>query len=452
MASWISSSRKNLVYQTASLAQEVRTFERDFRELYDCEVTRILDSVQQLEGLQRTDFERIRLSLYDAARANVAVGWWSIFWGTCKSRKRVLALIALAFILTVSLVIGILPKPSSVPSQDVLAGLLLAGLIMAIRNIIHRRIDYRFSSVIILAETALAIASLATFGKWNGYVSNRWREMVNSLVPVKAEPKLHLMTAPAAEVLQLAIWIIVVFGIFGLMAKYAGFEGRLFASKRDLGYSRAEIVNAQLVISLFDISYAADTLCWSLPKGPGITARSLQLPSDGDRRKIDYRLKVAAQHVRKPWAAAMARNNGAAGRWIAAQAPRIEFYLQYQRARNVLCGSNLEDLRYSMMTAAMQAIEGRWHLIGAGDSEFVATVRAYHWKSVMRRVLAIILPCVAAFIVANYMSHLSSQYRNLIVLTCIGYAGIQVLSLIDPEFSGRIDVAGKLVASVIRRG
>lgn len=70
----------------------------------------------------------------------------------------------------------------------------------------------------------------------------------------------------------------------------------------------------------------------------------------------------------------------------------------------------------------------------------------------MRRVLAIILPCVAAFIVANYMSHLSSQYRNLIVLTCIGYAGIQVLSLIDPEFSGRIDVAGKLVASVIRRG
>jgi hypothetical protein len=46
---------------------------------FNTEVAEMVNNVRQLEGLSETDFERIRLSLYDAARACVSTGWWSIF-------------------------------------------------------------------------------------------------------------------------------------------------------------------------------------------------------------------------------------------------------------------------------------------------------------------------------------------------------------------------------------
>lgn len=454
MASWMSSLRTNLIYQAALLAEELRTFEPEFRTLYNAAITMKLREVQRIEGLQGTDFERIKPSLHDAARASISDGWLSVFWDTCTSRKRVLALMGLAAILVPTSILTImaltLPTPSSrMPGGYVFASLALALLIIAIRQVIHGWIHYKLSTVLLVMETALAITSLATFDKWDRYLGKQWPETVHALVPVKFAAKLHLMTVPAAEVSLLAIWAIASICIFFLIGKFVNFQGMMYASQRNLGYSRVEMANAQLVISLFSISHAADLLCREL--GIGTASRPLRLPSDIDRYQLGWLFEQATSHVKKPWATTMARNNGAAGRWIAAQAPRIAFYLQYQKSRNILFGSNLEELRDSMTAAAIQAIDGKWHLIGAGDSKFAATVKVYRWKSIIRRTLAIALPCVAALIVANFMPYLSSQYRNLIIFTCIGYAGVQVLTLIDPEFSGRLDTASKIMASVIKR-
>jgi hypothetical protein len=273
--------------------------------------------------------------------------------------------------------------------------------------------------------------------------------MVYALVPPKLERSMNFSAVPAAQVLRLAIWIIAFFAILGLLHKYIEFFGEMVASKRELGYPLAAELSSQLIMSLFMIGYYAEVLCKHISDdgcGPSC------LPHEKDRQRLSAELTRVAQLVRKHWAQAMASRNGVSGHWIAAQAPRIEFFLRYQQSKNMLIGANLAELRDSMITAALQAIDGNWHLIGSAHEESVATVRARRWKSILQRGFAISVPCAVAFVVAKFMPHLFSPYHNLIIFTCIGYAGVQLLSLIDPEFSARVGLASKMAASIVKRG
>ena len=84
MASWKVDSYQHLARQANGLAQSVHSIGYEFRSSFNTEVDKMVNNVRQLESLSETDFERIRLSLYDAARACVSTGWWSIFWGIVK--------------------------------------------------------------------------------------------------------------------------------------------------------------------------------------------------------------------------------------------------------------------------------------------------------------------------------------------------------------------------------
>jgi hypothetical protein len=421
----------------------------EFRSSFNTEVAGMVNNVRHLEGLSETDFERIRLSLYDAARACVSTGWWSIFWGIIKSRKHVLALFALLTVFVIASIIYFMPALTLMPSEYMAFGIVLAIVIMVVRNIIHSRISCQYITIVIFLETALMIGALETFDRWAHYVRSPWRQAVYALVPPKLESRIRLAAIPAAHVLQLAIWIIAFLAILGLVHKLIEFVGEAIASELDAGYPHATEHTSQLIMSLFMIGYFAD--CLYKHASDGGCGPSC-LPHEKDRERLNAELTRVAQMVRKPWAQTIAFRNGVTGLWIAAQAPRIEFFLRYQQSKNMLIGANLAELRDSMITAALQAIDGNWHLIGSAHEESVATVRARRWKSILRRGFAISLPCAIAFVVAKFMPHLFSPYHNLIIFTCIGYAGVQLLSLIDPEFSARIGLAGKMAANIVKRG
>lgn len=64
---------------------------------------------------------------------------------------------------------------------------------------------------------------------------------------------------------------------------------------------------------------------------------------------------------------------------------------------------------------------------------------------IIRRITAIVLPCGAAFALARFAPHIASQYRSLIIISCIAYVCAQLLTLIDPDFSERFNIAAELM-------
>jgi hypothetical protein len=451
---WMEKLTRNLARQFNYLWQEVDTFPHDFRSLFNGEVSAILDRVGHLQGVPQKEFERIWPSLYDAARACVSAGWWHIFRKVLRVRKRLFALlVCLTGFITIGIALA-LPSLSFASKDEIASGVFLAPIYIFIRSMVRSRMHYRLVTISTLLEIALMITILKTFNRWSPQVDSLWIRTTRALVPASFEAKTHLATVHAAECLQVAIWLVTFWGIFSISQKTINSVGKWTTSGLEFGYGRATELNARLVVALFNISYYADLAASRLPNDRYMNTTDLSpiILHEKDRERINQALEGATRLIRRSWAETMASNNGVAGRWIAAQAPRIEFFLRYQQSKNILFSVNLTQLRDAMTTMAIQVIDGKWDLIGADHEDAIATLKARRWKSALRRILAFSLPSVAAFIVAKYMPHLPSPYRNLIIVTCIAYAGVQLLSLIDPDFSERVGLAGKVAASIVKRG
>jgi len=165
---------------------------------------------------------------------------------------------------------------------------------------------------------------------------------------------------------------------------------------------------------------------------------------------LDTMLNKLAILIRHRWRRAQAASHGIGGQWVSSYAPNIEFFIRRQQARNMLMGNNLLELRDAITAAMVQAADSNWHMIGAGD-ENVAVATAARWKRALRRAVAIAVPVVAAIGAVHLSKDLPPGYAQAIVVVCIGFIGVQLLGLIDPDSPARLEVAGKLT-SLFRRG
>jgi hypothetical protein len=422
-----------------------------FRSGVSSEVNEIMDQICTLAAFSSSDLERIRPSLYDAVRAYTTTKWLKIVWKTPDLGLIPLMMPVMTFFIATIAAAVLLPgSPMTNPRVTIYLAPLLV-IVLLIRSGLHIRIRPRLIGVFIACELLVAVAALTTSREWSKQVDSYWASAVRALLSYKFADRHHVATVPAAEILMLALWILALASILSIMVRLISWGGMVIASDLPLGYSRSARLNSQLIVALFEIAHKADSLHTDLT-GIGAADTGYRfLWTQKDRRKIDSALDKAARLVRSPWADIMGSTNGTAGRWIAAQAPRIEFFLRYQQSKNIFTGANLIDLRDSMISAAVQALEGDWQSIGSDQADALAALKARQWRLTMRRIAAICIPWAIVGIVAAFTPHTLSAYRNLIIVTCVGYSAVQLLSLIDPDFSERIDLASRAAASFIKR-
>jgi hypothetical protein len=445
---------RRLGQECGYLVNEISTIASSYRESFEYDVNQIIDLTRKLEETSEGEIQRIMPSLIGVARAYVSCSWWARLWKVLKVRKRVLASIPLLISIVLTCIVVPLPHPPLNSTDGAgTQGIFLAMGILALREIIHSKTGYRATLVLKIIETALAITFLATFNRWSASIERMWRAAVHGLTTPAFAANNHLAAGQASEALEWALWVIAIIGLLGFVVRVISFGIKIEISESGNGYNQAEQLSSSIIVAFLKVALAADTLSVLLSResDPEEFGQLLfQMHYRSERRTIEFWLNNTARRVRGPWPEAMGATHGIAGRWAATYATQIEFFVRYQQSANMFVGANLIGLRDSMITAAVHAVEGNWNLIGSDHQEIIAAVKARRWKLAIRRLLAIALPSVTAFVFAKFVPELASPYRSLIIVTCIAYAGVQVLSLIDPDFSARVDLATKLAGMVKR--
>jgi hypothetical protein len=123
------------------------------------------------------------------------------------------------------------------------------------------------------------------------------------------------------------------------------------------------------------------------------------------------------------------------------EASRIAYFIRYQRTKNVLLGDK-DELRKAMESALAAAAEGNWHLIGGGK-EYASMAITRRRKRIIRRAISIGIAILGAIAAQRLMP---TPYGHIVVLTCLWFAGLEVLGLISPDAPSQLDIASRFAS------
>jgi hypothetical protein len=461
--SLLSRPRNRIAREFNCLVDELSTYEYEFREKFDSAVTDEMEKVRGLEGLADSDRDRIWTTLNDAARCYHSVHWETIFAATIETRKRMRTAMAAGLVLLAAIfIIFIFPPPISgiLNGANAFCAAMIASALFLIGKFLYLRMPYRYSGLALAVAVAAGFMAVREYSRWSVYVL-AWNRASITLVPLQAELRAQIMSAPVAAILRLAIWIVTVICVMALAKRWVRYVGMILASTLDAPYSRATQQSAEMIIGFLDVSHYATKLIRRIQGFPVYNevededeGEDLSRPSAGgllsydERSELSDLLDLLARLASRSWMRAMGSHHGLAGQWVAGYARRIEFFIRHQESKNVLMGTgNLAALREAMTSAMVQAADGNWHLIGS-DNEYATDAIVGRRKLMLRRAIAISIPVAGAIAAGHF---LKAPYAQAIILTCLGFAGVQLLALIDPDSPLRLDVATKLVG-MFKRG
>ena len=416
-------------------------FKRYHREA----VADVMKELQALDCLDAEDINRIWPVIADAAKCYHSVRWWPLYRRAIRKRYRMQTKIAFILLAVILALWFILPKPrtQNITELTILSSTSIAIVLLHVRDIFRSRFPYRYQTVTLMLGAVLALVAVAHFQTWWSRVPPLLKALFSSSSFVSPHVRRQIISAPTAGIIQLTLWVIAVIWIVGIGRRCINWNAKIAASGLSLGYGRPAEQCAELMIELLKISSFITDVLDRIHKDP----IWLVLPSNSERNRINKDLNQLASHVRNSWQEAMRSCNGSAGLWIANHARRIEFFIRLQQSKNMLAGNNLVELRDSMAHALVQAADGDWHLIGAEAEEYSHAALTGRWKMITRRSIAIALPILGAVAATHF---LRPPYVQAVVLTCLGFAGVQLLGLIDPDSPAQLDVAGR-VASMFKR-
>lgn len=458
--------------------------DRYFRNLDEAVMSEVRNTTQ-LPDVSSADLHRILPTIYDAATCYHAKKWgihfyetwvdwwWDLIEGELKLRRDytieatreehsleswalwVLALVVISplcfIILLIFLLLFWVPASDlAVPSTSGdLYGILSLWIIVSLFQwCFHRLLPYRYLAFALFIECSLAIAVLHTVSAWSPSINKGWRTFY-ATVPKKYRvllPGVH----PTSVVLAV-VWLMAVICLIRLLVRITNYIGCQLSDRRQFpGYKAAAQQSSSLILDFLGVSYVLAEWERDIPDRKATDQQILasKLPPR-KVRGINYTLAIMAHHVHRYWKVAMRSSGTPAGERMAHNASRITYFLEYQRLRSMLGSANYIKVRQAMVTALVEAADGNWHLIGRGD-EYDPVVMTARWKIFVRRLAAIALPIAAAIIVSMFARKIPSIYIQSILLICIGFAGVQVIGLIDPDALARLDLATK-VSGVFKR-
>jgi len=368
----------------------------------------------------------------------------------------VLALVAISpifiIILLIFLFFFVVPISSLQvpPTSGDVYGILSVWIIVSLFQwMFHRLLPYRYLTFALFIECCLTIAAIHTVAAWSLSINKGWRTFYE-MVPKKCRvllPGVH----PTSVVLAV-VWLMAVICIIRLLVRIASFVGCQLSDRRRFpGYKAAAQQSSALILDFLGVSYELAEWERSIPERKATDRNILagKLPPQQVRMGTNYTLANMTHHVHRYWKVAMRSSGTPAGERMAYDAGRITYFLEYQRLKSMLGSANYIKLREAMVRALVEAADGNWHLIGR-EEEYEPAVMTTRWKIFVRRLLSITLPIAAAIIVSMFARKIPSIYIQSVLVICIGFAGVQVIGLIDPEALARLDLATK-VSGVFKR-
>lgn len=440
--------RKRIVQAFLSLVNEFHGFGVEFKSSYDWTIAIEMNKLVELQesgALESTN--RIWLAIEDAARCYYSVRWREIFWSAIKRRFRMQAVICIGLLLGLLGLSYIIPKPSDFNQETYNTSLVWVPMLtfLIVGALFYWHFSYKYkTSALLIAAIGLGIV-VKTFHGWSPYAQSAWGATVSSL---HLKHGTQLASVPAAHTLQWALWYIMVLCIDLWFLRLILLCGRAIASGKEFGYSKPAEACAEVIIGLLNISYSINEIL-NPPsiiqdEVPKITARWL----NGQRQSLEGEFNGLTFLISGSWRRAMREYCKPAGKFIAGEAPRIELFLRHQQAKCALQG-NLLELRDSITSTLVHAIEGNWHLIGA-EEEYANKVVAQRRTRIIRRVILIAISISFAVAIPHYMRHYPALYPSIVAI-CVTFALVELAGLLDPDAATRLDVAGRM-ASVFKRG
>jgi hypothetical protein len=323
---------------------------------------------------------------------------------------------------------------------------------------LYSRLSCRYKTLATIILAVGAFAGVAMLRMWPMYVNHAWKVIVSSPSRVHPGFRMQMALLPVAQILQWVLFLIGFVCTLIVLTKLINLCGRVATSGMEGRYSQPAVQSADVIISLLHISHLITELMTPIQAASanvkGYTNKRSQIttPSwNATRNAINGQLGLLAYQIKGPWQETMRSYYRPAGERIASEAPRIELFIQHQQAKNCLLSNNLFKLRDAITSTLVHAADGNWHLIGA-EEEYANKIIARQRTRIIRRAIAIGVSIAGAIAAAHFMRHYPALYVQGIVITCIGFALVELLGILDPDGPTRLDIAGRLTNVFKRSG
>jgi hypothetical protein len=436
--------RKRIAQEFHNWADEFSSFGKAYRANYQ---SAIVSEMKKLQDLDPNDVDRISIAVYDAARRYHSAHWRPILKNSLQGRFRVMAAMAVASLFVACIVFGfllILPKPASAPTVHVLNDSSVTAVLLALLGVAYlARIPPRYVGGVI-AFTAIAIfVAINRFQWWSAYPGPAWRKLVPSIPLAHAGLKAAMERLPVNLILAWALWIIGLACTLWIVRQAIAFFITTFTIDAEAENRLPAEKSAEVIICLLDIARN----CFNQMPAPkhGECAHHY-----GDevrmevvtQQNLDCDLNKLAYLIEGPWQKSMRSYFGSVGNSMGREASRIAFFIRYQQMKNVLLGDKRE-LREAMTSALVNAADGNWHLIGA-ENEYSSMSIMRRRRRVIKRAMSIGIAILGAIVAHRLMT---ATYVNIIVFTCVSFAGIEILGLINPDAPSHLDMASRFAST-----
>jgi hypothetical protein len=467
------------------LADAIYDIKKGYRDELEQAIGEDVKKASRISGLKRADLLRISPAIYDASKCYRSIEWWPRFRKVLRNhpgrsgidppRDRtqigtgdavfgflffgfIAVLMGFALISIITSAVPTTPNLNGLMAYD-LEGVACVWFILSfIRAVVHRYLPYNYITFALFVEYLLAILVIHTYPAWSPAVANAWQSLHQS-VPFKY--RVLLPHIQPGRVILVAVWITAVECLIRVVIRIVRYLGRQISilclrRNRLPTYGGGAEQSAALVILFLQVSYSLSEWELNLPSDTALDLKAIgaRIPPSAVRDRTDRNLVRLAWTFSRPWKDAMRSSiltpgRRSAGGRLAHEASRIEYFLQCQRVKIMLGGANFIRLREEMTTALVQSADGNWHLIGRGEEYEIGSI-AGRWKTVVRRLIAIAIPIALAIGISEFARKIPAPYIQAVILTCLGFAAVQLLGLIDPEAPARLDIASK-VSGIFRR-
>ena len=425
------------------------------REEFEESVAWQTSKLDALEGIEQTT----RVTVEDAARCYYTEHWSVLSTIAFRERRLLRAVVVVAGLIILAIPFRfIFPHPPSVISWDslVILGVLFVPLFLtyAILQRLNALVRHKYLTAFIFFQAFVAFTAVSAINHNRSPFEGRFRALLSSHYPSIFFFDKAQIAATAKQlvlVIQEYFWCVAVIAVMmGLWELIRRYGWSIVGKGKAIDYDWPARQNAELIIEMLDINYVLHTLLGAevadIETLDAETRSKWFRVMTQEKGRLTQRLNNLVTTIVKPWRAAMWSCNGAAGQWVADQAPRIAFFIEHYQTRILLTGCSLIELRDAMNLALRQAAEGNWHLIGA-EFDSVKVSRRTRWKNVLRRFLIILLAALAALGALLWKS-LSPQVRLAMVSTCSLLILLQLAALIDPDAPGLASTASGIISSI----
>jgi hypothetical protein len=433
-----------------------------FRDAYRADFSSAVDEeVRKVDGLNSLDASgraQVRIAVFAAARCYHSMRWWPFFWGSLAGCRRLKVLMAVALFPISAWVFWtllIIPRPSfrGLDSRELAVTAEIAGFAVCGIFVAYVLVSAKRMIIAQMVAAAVMVPAIMKLQAWAPRATAGWRSAALAAPILSRESKKQLAVLPVAHLVAVIFYILLVAFTLTLIARFAGWQTKAMASGRGLGYSKAEQESASLLLGFLKIVKLTEEILGNVGKiGANGEYIPTALPGDAQREELLGMLEVQSRLARRDWRDAMRTYHPrSAGDLFARNSSRIDLFLQFHRAMIMFPGRTLIDLRDAMRESLVLAAEGKWHLIGSGN-EAVDGMRKAAWRLRVRRASGVILPVAAAILLEHFNSRIPGVYAQALSISFFGFAGLELLALVNPDLPDRFSMASGFVGIFSRSG